>query len=235
MRRIIGAILAALLVAAMAPANALEPLGSRGLAVVNGGGGEFFLTPVPIDWKIAQAERSARVFHIAWIPKGQSAEDWRDKVSVQMFPGNTGTDPKALLDGIAERYDADCGTVLSTEVETKEVRGYETAFRFIGCTRHAGKELGELALFRTVSGAESFYLVQRAWRTPPFARTELPFSREVLGKTRLWLQGGRACAADAEQENRICPAELADAMNRTSLEKPITVLRLAEPGTAPKD
>lgn len=226
--RLVALLVATLMLAA--PARALEPLGNRGLAVVNGGGGEFFLTPVPIDWKVAHARRGRQVFHMAWVPDSQSAEDWQDKVSVQMFPGRTDTDPAALLDGIATQYDRDCETVLSTEVEVRKVRGYETAFRFIGCTRHAGDDRGELALFRTVSGAQSFYLVQRAWRTPAFARGELPFRREVLGKTRLWLQGGRACTARGGEEKPACPADLAEAMNSTSLEKPITVLKLPEPG-----
>jgi hypothetical protein len=224
------ALLAGLLLAAATSADALEPLGNRGLAVVNGGGGEFFLTPVPIDWEVAHARRERQFFHMAWVPADQSAEDWRDKVSVQMFPGRTDTDPAELLDGIATQYDRDCETVLSTQIEVREVRGYETAFRFIGCPRHGRTDGGELALFRTVSGAQSFYLVQRAWRTPAFGRDELPFGRDLPGKTSLWLPGGRACTAVGASAQPTCPAELHEPMDRTSLDKPLTVPRLPNPG-----
>lgn len=217
--------------AVSAPARALEPLGTRGLAVINGGGGEFFLTPVPIDWTVARARRTRRIVHMAWVPEGQEAADWRDKVSVQMFPGSTDIQAETLLDRLAERYARDCGDLLATEVEVDEVRGYPTAFRFIGCPRRGDGGRGELALFRTVSGEQSFYLVQRAWRTPPFAADELPFAREVLGKTRLWLQGGRVCRAGESADRPACPSDLAGAMARTSLDKPVTVIRLGGSGS----
>jgi hypothetical protein len=224
------AALVLVLLGTTAPASALEPLGDRGVAVVNGGGGEFFMTPVPIDWAVAHASRTDRIVHMAWVPEGQSAEGWADKVSVQLYPGAAGMTGPELLDRLAEQYDADCRDLLATEVQTRQKHGHRVSFRFLGCTRHADTGRGQLALFRTIEGAQSFYLVQRAWRTPAFARDTLPFDRELLGKTRLWLQGGRVCDATSTDPERACPPRLADAIQRTSLERPIAVLDLGEGG-----
>jgi hypothetical protein len=215
---------------AAAPARALEPLGERGLAVVNGGGGEFFVTPVPIDWQVAHSSRSDRVVHMAWLPQGQEVGNWSDKVSVQMFPGQTQVGGQQLLDQLARRYERDCKNLLATQTETTRKRGKTVAFRLLGCTEHRATGRGEMALFRVIEGAESLYLVQRAWRTPTFDTESIPFAREVLGKTRVWLQGGRVCQADSADAAFACPPRLADAIQRTSLDQPVTVVRLGEAG-----
>jgi hypothetical protein len=219
---------AALLAAVNAPAHALEPLGDRGLAVVNGGNGEFFLTPVPITWKIAHSSMTGRVVHMAWLPQGQETGSWSDKVSVQLFPGETEISGQRLLDQIATRYARDCRNLLGTETQVRQKRGRTVAFRLLGCTEHSQTGRGELALFRVVQGAESLYLVQRAWRTPNFDTEHLPFSRDILGKTRLWLQGGRICQADSPDAEYACPPRLAGAIQRTSLDKPVSVVKLGD-------
>jgi hypothetical protein len=229
-------------VLAAGAAQALEPLGDRGLAVVNGGGGEFFLTPVPITWEIAHSSKTDRVVHMAWLPEGQKTASWSDKVSVQLFPGETEISGRQLLDQIASRYTRDCRNLLGTQTEVQQKRGRTIAFRLLGCTKHAKTGRGELALFRVVQGAESLYLVQRAWRTPTFDTEHLPFSRDILGKTRLWLQGGRVCQADSRDAEYACPPRLADAIQNTSLDKPVNVVKLGDgeaadgpgsPGDAP--
>lgn len=217
-----------LLLGIASPAQALEPLGERGLAVVNGGGGEFFLTPVPITWTVAHSSRSRRVVHMAWVPDDQTAADWQDKVSLQLFPGATGITGRELLDQLATRYDADCKDLLATDTQVKEVRGRTVAFRFLGCTDYKDTGQGQIALFRTMQGEQSFYMMQRAWRTPTFARDTLPFQRELLGKTRLWLQGGRICQANSSDPERACPPRLADPIERTSLEQPVAVVDLGD-------
>ena len=224
---------AALLAGLCAPAStaqALEPLGDRGLAVVNGGDGEFFLTPVPITWKIAHSSMTGRVVHMAWLPKGQQTGSWSDKVSVQLFPGETDISGQQLLDQIASRYARDCRNLLGTQTEVRQKRGRTVAFRLLGCTEHSRTGRGELALFRVVQGAESLYLVQRAWRTPSFDTEHLPFSRDILGKTRLWLQGGRVCQADSRDAEFACPPRLASAIQNTSLDKPVSVVKLGDDG-----
>jgi hypothetical protein len=213
---------------AAGPAEALEPLGDRGLAVVNGGGGEVFVTPVPITWEIAHSSDSGRVVHMAWLPKDQATDGWSDKVSVQLFPGETGISGKRLLDRIAERYARDCRDLLGTQTEVRQTRGRTVAFRLLGCTEHSRTGRGELALFRVVQGAESLYLVQRAWRTPSFDTEHLPFSRDILGKTRLWLQGGRVCQADSQDTRSACPPRLAEAIQNTSRDQPVSVVELGD-------
>ena len=214
------------------PAQALEPLGDRGLAVVNGGGGEFFVTPVPITWEIAHSSNSGRVVHMAWLPEGQATGSWSDKVSVQLFPGETDVSGKQLLDQIADRYARDCRNLLGTQTEVRQKRGRTVAFRLLGCTEHSQTGRGELALFRVVQGAQSLYLVQRAWRTPTFDTEHLPFSRDILGKTRLWLQGGRVCQAESPDADDACPPRLAEAIQSTSLDKPVSVVKLGGDGSA---
>ena len=218
--------LTALLVAG--PAQALEPLGARGLAVVNGGGGEFFVTPVPINWEIVHSSDSGRVVHMAWLPAGQDTDSWSDKVSLQLFPGETGIEGKQLLDQITQRYARDCRNLLGTQSEVRQKRGRTVAFRLLGCTEHSRTGRGELALFRVVEGAQSLYLMQRAWRTPSFDTEHLPFSRDILGKTRLWLQGGRVCQAKSPDAEHACPPRLADAIGKTSLDQPIRVIELGD-------
>ena len=222
----VAALAAAALLSTAGPARALEPLGDRGLAVVNGGGGEFFVTPVPITWEIVHSANSGRVVHMAWLPKGQQAGRWSDKVSLQLFPGETDISGRQLLDQIASRYNRDCRNLLGTQTEVRQKRGRTVAFRLLGCTEHSQTGRGELALFRVVQGAESLYLVQRAWRTPTFDTEHLPFSRDILGKTRLWLQGGRVCQADSPDAEYACPPRLAGAIQNTSLDKPVSVVEL---------
>jgi hypothetical protein len=223
-----AAVLALVLLLLGLPARALEPLGERGLAVVNGGGGEVFVTPVPVTWQLVRSSRSDRLVHFAWLPEGQTPGAWSDKVSLQLFPGRTDVSGQELLDQIARRYQRDCRDLLASRTETTRKRGARVTFRFLGCTRHADTGRGELALFRVVAGAQALYLVQRAWRTPPFDRETLPFDRAVLGMTRLGLQGGRLCRRQPVDPGMACPEHLRPAIQGTSPERPVAVLRLGD-------
>jgi len=196
-------LLAALIGVLPGSGPAAAPAGDT--AVLLGGGGEVYIAGLPAGWR-KQAEASdALGIRADWLPAGQTVEDWRDRITLQLIPEVSGPVPERFLDNLAALWTESCESVMVTEVESKPINGYAAASRLIACTRDTQSGKGSVSLYRAIAGERALYVVQRAYRVAPFTTEGVPIGSADLDAGRNAIGYGVACARDAAAHP--CPAD----------------------------
>ncbi len=185
------------------PRAALAQVGDS--VVLFGGGDEVYIAGLPAGWR-KQAEASDTLGTRAdWLPAGQTLEDWRDRITLQLIPDMAGQAPERFLDGLAALWTENCEAVMVTEVESAPVNGYAAGTRLIACTRDKQSGKGSVSLYRVTTGERALYVVQRMYRVPPFSTEGVPLAGTDLDLGRAAVDFGTACARGTA--TRPCPAD----------------------------
>jgi hypothetical protein len=156
----------AVLVAAVligAPARALE--------------NENLLVTMPKGYKVGYHDKSAREMISEMVPEGQSVDDWTEMVTVQIFFNLRGVTPAQYRARVEKLWADACPG--STFVKVKEgienLYPTETWTQKCPLNKQSGKP--ELTWFKGVQGADSFYLVQKAYKFEPSAEQTAAWAR----------------------------------------------------------
>jgi hypothetical protein len=198
-------LLAGLIAVSLAAGSAAAQTGDT--AVLLGGGDEVYIAGLPAGWH-KQAEASDVLGTRAdWLPAGQTVEDWRDRITLQLIPDVAGPVPEQFLDNLAALWTESCESVMVTEVEKKPVNGYAAGSRLIACTRDKKSGKGSVSLYRVVAGKRALYVVQRAYRVAPFTADRVPLEGANLEAGRKAVGYGVAC--ERGTLTRLCPADWA--------------------------
>ncbi len=161
--------------------------------VLQGGGGEVYIAGLPSGWTAAARVEGMPVDFAAWTPKGQTSNDWRQMIAAQLFSDLGGQDPGAFLDRVAAGYERACRSISTTSIKPEQVNGMPSAFRAIACGRNSVSGFGEVVLLRVVVGRNALYLMERIYRTEPFAAGTIPFANDFLAEGKESLELGLAC------------------------------------------
>ncbi len=207
MRILIGRFVAVLLVVGfgLLQESRLAMAQAGDTAVLFGGGDEVYIAGLPAGWR-KQAEASDALGHRAvWLPAGQTLLDWRDRMTLQLIPDMVGQMPERFLDNLAALWTEACEAVMVTEVKSAPVNGYAASSRLIACTRDKQSGKGSVSLYRVVAGKRALYVVQRAYRMPPFSADGVPLAGTDLDLGRAAVDFGTACERGAA--TRPCPAD----------------------------
>lgn len=162
MRALLSCI-AALMVAAPALAQAPDT-----------GGGERYLLSIPEGWHEVARERTQGAEVLAFTPAEQTAADWTDMLTVQVFHGMTALPADSFYDRTRRNYQETCADSRAGAMQTGLSNDYPSAFWVLGCGRHEPTGQGETSFFRLIQGDQALYLAQRAWRTAPYGANEPP-------------------------------------------------------------
>jgi hypothetical protein len=140
--------------------------------------GENFQVPLPEGWKIGWGKNDETLQMTELVPAAETVENWTQMVTVQIFKGRTDLNPKTFSESMAGLFQRGCDKVGAGKIGQRTVNGYASAQILIACTREAQSGRGSLTVVRSFAGNDSFYVVQMAWRTDPFALDAMPISRE---------------------------------------------------------
>ena len=130
--------------------------------------GENLLASLPQGWELGFSDRDGGRAVYEYVPAGDSVEDWREMMTVQIFFNLNSVPPPALLDQMRAGFAAECESSGVDALVERTVNGYPTARQLLFCGRGQQTGMGEAALVLAVAGRDSFYVVQRAWRGDPF-------------------------------------------------------------------
>ncbi|HEY5598133.1 MAG TPA: hypothetical protein VIK47_04945 [Kiloniellales bacterium] len=222
MRGALGHLAALLLIASLGPWAARPAAAQQGDSVVlMGGGDEVYIAGLPAGWR-KQAEASDALGHRAdWLPPDQTLENWRDRLTVQLIADVAGQAPERFLDNLAALSTDSCEAVMVTEVQSASVNGYPAAARLIACTRDKQTGKGNVALYRVVAGARALYVLQRAYRLPPFTADGVPVAAADLEAGRAALAFGLACQRGTTTHP--CPADWAPVLAPLDGSRPLVI------------
>jgi hypothetical protein len=177
MRRMIGAILAAMAVAGGATAQ-------EGLRVA-----------LPAGFALAHAQENAAGMIREYIPAGQTLDAWREMVTVQRFAAGAGGDPVAYVDAVLGQLQQVCATPLATPVTPGQAPPYATATAVMGCEVSPRTGGPEIFALRAFAGREAVHVLQFAWARRP--------SDAELGAAMAVLAGAVLC--DPARADAPCP------------------------------
>lgn len=161
--------------------------------VLQGGGGEVYIAGLPPGWAAAARVEGMPVDFAAWTPKGQTSSNWQQMIAAQLFSDLGGQDPAAFLDRVAAGYERACRSISTTSIKPERVNGMRSAFRAVACSHNSVSGFGEVVLLRVITGRSALYLMERIYRTEPFAAGTIPFDNDFLAKGKESLELGLAC------------------------------------------
>ena len=200
--------------------------------VLQGGGGEVYIGGLPPGWNAAGEIEGMPADFAAWLPRGQTGDDWREMIAAQLFADLGGRDPAAFLDQIAGSYERACDSISTTSIRPAQVNGLPSAFRAVACGRNSVSGFGEVVLFRVIAGQNALYMMERIYRTEPFGPGTIPFDNDFLALGKESLELGLACqrtAPDAAASNvSPCPEGWIPALNSLAEGRAVTVFPAAE-------
>jgi hypothetical protein len=144
--------------------------------------GENLLFAPPLNFKIGYyVDRNSMT---EWIPNGQTAENWTEMLTVQIFRNLKDVSPAAFLQNVGTMYLNGCPGTPKDTINTGHVNGYVVSMLKLKCPRNPGTGKPETTVFRVIKGKDALYSVQLAWRTAPSEDATQALSRSTVCDTR---------------------------------------------------
>lgn len=123
----------------------------------------------PKGWQEVYTDRDGNLSTTEYAPPGQTADDWRELISVQILLDTPDADPDLLLSRAAQHLGRSCTAFEVQPIELGGVGEYPTLAFMLMCGRNTDSGQGEFTLMRGIAGHENFYILQKVWRVPPYA------------------------------------------------------------------
>ena len=182
MLRIPAIVVAAMMFCATGPARA---------QLVN----ENLLITFPQGFRIANDQRANGVHLSEMIPKGESLDDWTQMVTVQIFFGAAALTPEGFEADMDKSWKASCPGASKGHVADGTENGYRFNLWVLACPRNPASGKPETTLLKAIAGNDSFYLVQKAFRSKP--------TMDEVGAATAWLRKIAVC--DSRRPEQACP------------------------------
>jgi len=136
--------------------------------------GENLLVSVPEGWEMVHGGRTGDITLSEFVPKGQTVDNWRQMITIQINHNMRNAGPKVFVDKMtdAAKKQVETGAFDAKPLEIAGDPGYATysVVWVAGKVKATGK--GEITLIRAIQGKDSLYLVQKAWRQAPILSPE---------------------------------------------------------------
>jgi hypothetical protein len=158
-------------------------------------------------WKVgAQAKRPGFTM-VEYIPKDQAIASWDRMLTVQIFH-NIPVKLDDFMGRMKANFEAKqpCDQARLEPVESKPVNGYAASLHRLTCTRSKQTGKGEFTFMLGIQGRDALYIVQRAWRGPPYAADAVPLTSPELQAWQAFMSKVQVC--DPRVAGHPCPEGL---------------------------
>jgi len=157
-----------------------------GIAFSNESQNEQLLFVLPDNWVEIYSDRTENLSTSEYAPEGQTEDNWQEMISVQILLDTKNRDPDLMLTKVASHFKKECRKFSVKPIQLTGIQDiYPSLTMMTYCEQKEGEDFGEIGIVRGISGKESFYLLQKLWRTDPFkADEELPVNLE---QRKFWL------------------------------------------------
>ena len=156
---------------------------------------ENLLTTMPAGYKVDFQERKGNMLMTEMVPVNESVDNWTEMVTVQIFYGLKNVTPEQFKKRMEGLWQGSCPNSASKAISQGAERGYPTGMWMLHCPLNAGSGKPENTWFKAIQGADSFYVVQKAYKFTP--------SKEHESKWTGYLQSISVC--DSRVLERACP------------------------------
>lgn len=189
--------------AALAPGSALAQPGSQAGAAPRAEAprhaeplkDENLLAPMPNGFKVGYSTRQGGQFIAELVPQAESVQDWSQMVTEQIVFGARNVDPDMLPQGIAANWPKACPGGEARKLAATTENGFPVSLWQFVCPLNPASGKPETMWMKVISGADSLYSVQYAYRKPAAA--------DLIPPTLAYLK--RVVACDTRRPDRPCP------------------------------
>ncbi|MBT6090258.1 MAG: hypothetical protein HOH20_11820 [Rhodospirillaceae bacterium] len=153
----------------------------------------------PAGWNEVFRDNGA-VEVVEYMPDGQSAGAWQDKILLQVY-----NDLNDLpLDAIQRRMQGlnrnRCTGVIEGQLQSGLNNGYPSAFWTLGCrylNNSPGEGIGETQYTKAIQGETSLYVLSRIWRTAAFGQDGPALSAQSINDGVAFLTTSTVCVPNS--------------------------------------
>ena len=167
-------------------------------------GGERFYIALPTDWVEVARTSQGGADVLAYVPKGQSPDQWTDMLTVQVYSGMTALPAHTYYERATANIMKTCDGPRAGDMQSGLSNDYPSAFWVLGCGRNQTTGMGETSFFRLIQGDGALYMAQRTWRTRSYTDGGPPVSDQAAGAAIDLLRSFGVCNPQAP--GHACPA-----------------------------
>lgn len=159
---------------------------------------ENLIATLPSGFKLGFQTRQGKMIMMEYVPVDETVEDWSRMVTMQVFLGSGGADPRDFARSIAGMWTTGCPGATAREVHSADENGYPANLLRLTCPLNAATGKPENTWIKTMAGADALYVVQMAFATK-VADDEVKIAED-------YLNGVSIC--DTRKDAHPCPTGL---------------------------
>jgi hypothetical protein len=156
---------------------------------------ENLLVPMPKDFEVGYTAKQGKISLTEYVPRGESVKNWSRMITVNILFGAGRRSGDAFARDLAARWRATCPGGQGIKSKSGSENGYPFSLWVFGCPLNPQTKKPETMFLKTISGNDSFYDLQYAYRRAVTA--------EMVKPAVQYLSTVRAC--DTRLAARRCP------------------------------
>ena len=157
----------------------------------------------PSGW-VELSKQPGSIEVVEYVPQGQTAANWREKISLEVHHDNNTLPIDAFQRRALGQMRENCTGVVEGRLQSGLNNGFPSAFWTLGCKRDKRGAFGEARYTKAVQGSQTFYMLSRMWRTPPFAQTP-QIRQSDIDEAVAFLTSAVVCANAAQHPCPVAP------------------------------
>lgn len=122
---------------------------------------------LPTGYKIDFQARKGNMIMTEMVPQAESVKNWTEMLTSQIFLGLKTATPDAFRAFMQQTWAASCKGAEFATVASGQENGYPFAVWIQACPLNTSTGKPEHTFFKAIKGNDSFYVVQRAFKSSP--------------------------------------------------------------------
>ena len=158
---------------------------------------ERLLMPLfPANWTEVFRENGP-IEIVEYVPSGQSAAQWQDKITLQVYHEMNNLPLDAIQRRIQGQNRNRCTGVIEGPLQSGINNGYPSAFWTLGCRYLNDVGVGETQYTKAIQGKTALYVLKRIWRTPAFGEDGPAINPTAINDGVAFLTTSVICVPDS--------------------------------------
>lgn len=122
---------------------------------------------LPTGYKVDYQARKGNMIMTEMVPQAESVKNWTEMLTSQIFLGLKTATPDSFRAVMQQTWKASCKDAEFASVANGQENGYPFAVWLQACPLNSSTGKPEHTFFKAIKGHDSFYVVQRAYKSSP--------------------------------------------------------------------
>lgn len=128
---------------------------------------ENLIHELPVGYKVGHQNRNGNNLIVEMIPKNETIQNWTEMLTINITYGNLPITPIKYSEAMNDMWKKSCPGAEGSTIASGEENGYLFAVWMLICQNNPASGKPEWTWFKAIKGNDSFYVIQKAWRSEP--------------------------------------------------------------------